>query len=179
MFGVIAGTTTGRLALPGCGSPGGCVVGGRSGSGWLRDRGDVREHGDDCGGPWPGLRNPQSAPTSTVGDPGRDVEESVTHGFRLATGENLRVADTAQQPGPGGQVGRDHRQREPGLVDVELPGREPAQTRVLGVPDAVLDPRVRPVACFEERDLSDLCVGDEGLAARNSSVLSHHTPSGW
>lgn len=28
MFGVIAGTTLDRLALPGCGSPGGDVVGG-------------------------------------------------------------------------------------------------------------------------------------------------------
>ena len=62
---------------------------------------------------------------------GGDVEEPVAQGLRFAEGERSSVADAAQQAGPGGQVGRDHGQRQPGLVDRELPRREPAQAGVL------------------------------------------------
>lgn len=67
--------------------------------------------------------------------------------------------------GPRDEVGGDHRQREPGLVHVELSGGEPSQAGVLGVPDAVLDAGVGPVTCFEEGQLTGLGVGGEGLVA--------------
>lgn len=52
-----------------------------------------------------------------------------------------------------------------GLVDGELPRREPAQSGVFGVPDAVLDPGVGTVSGFEEGELPDLGVGSERLVA--------------
>ena len=58
---VTAGTTTGRLALPGCGSPGGDLGGGWASSGRLRDGGDVREDRDDRGCPGPRLRDLQAS----------------------------------------------------------------------------------------------------------------------
>src|SRR5690242_17978327 len=98
-----AGTTLGRLALPGCGSPGGDVVGGRW-SGGLRHRGDVREDRDDGGRPGPRLGYPQASSASAVGEPGWDVEEPVAQGLGLTGREDLRVAGHRKESGPGGQV---------------------------------------------------------------------------
>ncbi len=87
--------TLGRLALPGCGSRGGDVVGGQAGSDRLWDRGDVREDRDDGGSPGPRLGDPQPAPTGATGEWGRDVQEPVAQGFRLTRGQDGGVADTA------------------------------------------------------------------------------------
>src|SRR3954452_2457875 len=90
-----AGTTLDRLTLPGCGSPGGDVAGGRS-SCWLRDRGDVREDRDGRGRPGPGLRYSEPSLTCAVGQPGGNVQEAVAQRFRLAGGEGLGGAGQAR-----------------------------------------------------------------------------------
>lgn len=112
LFGVAVGTTEGRLALPGCGSPGGDVMGGQVGSGGLWDRGDVREDRGDRDSPGPRFGDPETPSASAVGQPGRHVEEPVAQRLRLATGEHPRVAGAAEQAGPGGQVGGDLDDRE-------------------------------------------------------------------
>lgn len=109
-----------RLALPGCGSPGGEVVGGRW-SGGLWDRGDVGEDRDDRGCLWPRLGDLEALPTLTAHEPGWDVEEAVAQRFRLAPRERLGVAGEREQPGPGGQVSGDLDQCQPGLVHKHLP----------------------------------------------------------
>ena len=58
-----SGVTTDRLALPGCGSPVVISTCGQDWSGWLGDRRDIREHGDDRGRPGPRFRNPQLSST--------------------------------------------------------------------------------------------------------------------
>ena len=50
------------------------------------------------------------------------------------------------------------------------PGGEPAQAGVLGVPDAVLDSRVRPGDGLRGSELAGAGVGHEGLVA---SALPH------
>jgi hypothetical protein len=61
-------------------------------------------------------------------------------GCQLALpGQDLRVAGQGEQSGPGDQVGGDLGEDQPGGVDCELPRPEPAQPRVFGVPDAVLE----------------------------------------
>ena len=64
------------------------------------------------------------------------------------------VAVQGEQLEPGDQVGGDRGDLDPHLVDVELPGREPAEAGVLGDPDAVLDPGVGPVPGLQERQLA-------------------------
>jgi len=60
---------------------------------------------------------------------------------------------------------------QPRLVDVVLAGGEPGQAGVFGDPDPVFDPGVCPVAGFEEPDLPEGGVGDEGLVAPPVPVL--------
>ena len=93
------------------------------------------------------------------------MQEPVAQRLRLTRLEGVGEGEQAQ---PGGQVGGDRDDLEPGLVDGELAGREPAQPGVFGVPDPVLDAGVGAVPGFEERQLPDRGVGGErpGSATR-------------
>ena len=142
-----------RLALPVCGSPGGDLVGGRVGSGWPRDGGDVREDRDDRGRPGPRFSDLQPSSSLTVDEPGGDVKKPVPQRFRFACSQDLGVGGERDQAGPGDQIRRDHGQRQPRGIDAEFPRGEPSQAGVFGVPDAVLDPGMSPVPRFEEREL--------------------------
>ncbi len=124
-------------------------------SGWLWDRGDVGEDRDDRGGPGPGFGDPQTSLACTVDQACGDVQEPVAQRLRLTSGQGGGIAVTAEQSRPGSQVRGDLGERQPGLVDRELPRGEPAQTAVFGLPDAVLHPGVSAVPGLEERQLSD------------------------
>ena len=95
-----------------------------------------------------------------MSQPGWDVKEAVAQRFRLTRRQRLRVSGQCEEPGPCGQVGSDLHQHQPHPVDLELPRREPPQPRVLGVPDPVLDPSVRPMPGLEESQLSGRGVGE-------------------
>ena len=75
--------------------------------------------------------------SGAVGESGGDVEEAVAQRLGLTGRQHCGVADQGEEPGPGGQVGRDLGEHQPRLIDLELPGREPAQAGVFGVPDPV------------------------------------------
>ena len=70
------------------------------------------------------------------------MQEPVAQCFRLAGPQGLGEGEETQ---PGGQVRGEGDDLQPGLVDGELPGREPAEAGVLGVPDPVLHPGVGAV----------------------------------
>src|SRR4051794_11662676 len=72
---------------------------------------------------------------------------------------------SGEESGPGGQVGGDLGEHQPGLLDRELSRWEAPEPGVFGVPDPVLDPGVGTVPGFEERQLAALGVGDECLVA--------------
>lgn len=65
----------------------------------------------------------------SAGDPGGDVQQSVAQGFRFGLGEVTGEKGCLR---PGDQVGGGHREFEPGGVDRECAGREPAEAGVLG-----------------------------------------------
>ena len=62
----------------------------------------------------------------------------------------MDITGEGEQPGPGDQIRRDMVNASHAVLIPNSPGGEPAQAGVLGVPDAVLDSRVRPVTGFEE-----------------------------
>jgi hypothetical protein len=95
----------------------------------------------------------------TAGDPGGDVQQPVAQLLRLGGGE---VAVQERGLGPGDQVGGGEGEFEPGGVDRERTGGEPAVAGALAAADPVLDPGVCPVACFQLRKLPDWGVGGEG-----------------
>ncbi len=107
--------------------------------------GTVHEDGDDRGGPWPGFGDAWATSAAAVRESRRRVQEPVAQCFGFAAGKDGCVAGAAQQTCPGGQVGRDLGEYQPGLVDVELPGGEPAQAGGFGVSDPVFDPGVGSV----------------------------------
>lgn len=106
-----------------------------------------------------------------VGESGGLVQASVVQPFRLTRRERLGVTDECEQPGPRGQVGREHRECQPGLVDRELPRREATEPSVLGVPDAVLDPGVDTVLAPELGELPGRGVGDQGFVAPAAALF--------
>ena len=110
----------------------------------------------------------EAAASAAAGEAGGDVQHPEPQRLRLGGGE---VTVEGEQPQPGGQVGGDGGDLQPGLVDGVLPGREPAQAGVFGGLDPVLDPGVGPVPGFQERQLSDPGVGGEGLVAPAVSLL--------
>lgn len=77
------------------------------------------------------------------------MQQPVAQLLRLGGGE---VAVQEQDPGPGEQVDTGQGQLQPGLVDREVSGREPAEAGVLAAADAVLDAGVCPVAGLQELD---------------------------
>jgi hypothetical protein len=101
-----------------------------------RDRCDLGECGGQRLGPGPGGGDAESSASLAVGEPCRDVQQSVAQRLGFGLGQ---VAGQCQEAEPGGQVGGDRDQQGPGLVDLELPGGEPSEPGVFGVPDAVLD----------------------------------------
>ena len=110
-------------------------------------------------------RDPEPSSTGAVGEPGWHVQEAVAQCLGLAVREDLGIAGQGEHPGPRGQVSSDLDQHQPDLVDVELSGWEAPESRVLGVPNAVLDPSMGTVPGLEERQLAGLRVGDERLVA--------------
>ena len=96
------------------------------------------------------------------------MQEPVAQRLRLTRLEGVREGEQAQ---PGGQVGGEGDDLQPGLVDRELAGREPAEAGVFGVPDPVLDAGVGAVPGFEERQLPDPGVGGDGLVAPPVGLL--------
>jgi len=105
-----------------------------------------------------GDSQPESA--LPAGDPGGDVQQPVAQCLGFAAGE---LAVEQGGLGPGDQVGGQQGELEPGGVEVELAGREPAQPGDLAGADAVLDPGVRPVPGLQVGQLPDLRVGGECL----------------
>jgi hypothetical protein len=63
------------------------------------------------------------------------------------------VTGKGKQPEPGGQVGGDRHEWQPGGVDGVLAGREAAEPGVFGGFDAVFDPGVGAVPGLQERQL--------------------------
>ena len=127
-----------------------------------RQGADGGERGDEVGGPGPGGREAEVSSSGAVGQAGGDVQEPVAQRLRLA---RLQGRGQREQAQPRGQVGGDRGGQRPGLVDGVLAGREPADAAVLGVADPALDAGVGAVPGFEERDLSGLGVGGDGLVA--------------
>ena len=97
-----------------------------------------------------------------AGDPGGDVQEPVTDLLRLGGGE---FAARLQKDGlgPGEQVGGGEGEFEPGGVDLEVAGGEPAVAGVLAAADPVLDPGMGAVPGFQSGQLPGAGVGGEGL----------------
>jgi hypothetical protein len=78
------------------------------------------------------------------------------------------LAVQQQGPGVGEQVDADQGEFEPGLVDCELAGREPAEAGVLASADAIFHTGVGSVAQLEQVHRADRPggVGDEDLVAQ-------------
>ncbi len=103
--------------------------------------------GDEVAGPRPSLGDAQVGPSGGADDAGGDVQESVAQLLRLRHGV---LAVEQQGPGPGEQVDADQGELQPGGVDGEQSGREPAEAGVLAGADPVLDAGVAAVAQFQQ-----------------------------
>ena len=97
-----------------------------------------------------------------MNEPARDVQQPIPERLWFGLGQ---VSVESQHLEPGDQVGGDHGQRQPGLVDAELPRREPAQAGVLGVTDPVLNPGMGPMPGLKELQSAAVGVGGERLVA--------------
>src|SRR5512132_2211383 len=107
---------------------------GSAGGSWQRVEAVVRD--GEFPGPGPALSDAQVGPAGGADDAGGDVEEPVAQLLRFGPGV---FAVEEQRSGPGEQVDADQGELEPGGVDGELAGREPAEAGVLAGADAVLD----------------------------------------
>jgi hypothetical protein len=88
----------------------------RLGRGWQGN--NLGERGDDCLGPGPVFEDLQLSLSAAAGEPSRDREHPEPQQFRLREGE---VAGQGDEPEPGGEVGGDRDDLQPGLVDLVLP----------------------------------------------------------
>src|SRR5215204_3242741 len=75
------------------------------------------------------------------------------------------IAIQGEQPQPGGQVGSNGGDLQPGVIDLVVAGWEAAEPAVLGILDPVLDPGVGAMPRLQEGELPGLGVGGEGLVA--------------
>jgi hypothetical protein len=69
-------------------------------------------------GPGPVARQPEPASPATAAEPGGDVQHLEPQQLRLDDGQ---VTGQGEQPQPGGQIGGDRDELQPGLVDGVLP----------------------------------------------------------
>src|SRR3954447_2014655 len=114
-----------------------------------------------------------------AGDAGGGVQEPVADRLPLGWGQ---LGSVLQEDGlgPGEQVSGGQSELQPDGVDREELGRQAPEAGVLGLPDAVLDPGVRAVTGFQERQLPDPGVGGDGLVAPAvSSSNASSCASGW
>src|SRR4029450_12705150 len=132
--------------VAGCGWSGGA----RSGALWSRKCGEAGERAGQFYAPGPMFGDPDEQFALSAGDPGGDVEQPVAQRLRLALGQ---IAGQYGGLGPGDQVGRGQGELEPGGVDREHPGREPADAGVLCAADPVLDSGVGAVPGLQMGEL--------------------------
>jgi hypothetical protein len=107
---------------------------------------DSGERGGDFCCPGPGFGGAESGLSGGAGDSGGDVQEPVAQRLGFSGGQG---AVEEEQLGPGEQVDGGEGELQPGGVDGEDTGREPAEAGVLAGADAVSDAGVAAVAGFE------------------------------
>ena len=143
------------------GSPARAAVAGLRGSlagvdGWLgasgrgRDDHDPAERFEDLISPRPAPGQPEPSSPAAPAESGGDVQHPEPQQLGFDDGQ---VAGQREQPEPGGQVGGNGHQLQPGLVDLEFSRRESAEAAVSGGPDPVLHAGVSAVPGLEEPEL--------------------------
>ncbi len=100
----------------------------------------------------------------SAGDPGCGVQQPIPEGLGFCAVQ-LGLVGEQHRLGQGEQVRGDQGEFGPDFVDVLVPGGQVPEAGVLAGSDPVLDPGVRAVAGFQERQLPAGCVGGEGLVA--------------
>jgi hypothetical protein len=95
---------------------------------WAWQCGEVTECGGQICCPGPGFGDPEPGLAGGAGEAGGGVQEPVAQFLGFRGGE---VAVQEEVLGPGEQVDAGEGQFEPGGVDGEDPGREPAEAGVL------------------------------------------------
>jgi hypothetical protein len=121
----------------------------------VRDQGESQERGGQVVGLFPVLGQPDVDLALAAGDTGRCVEPPVAQRFGFASGQ---VAVQEQVLGPGDQVDAGQREFQPGGIQRELSGGEPADAGVLGFSDPVFEPGMGTVSGLEMSNLASGCV---------------------